>query len=122
MNRGVDRMDIFKGETDRRSFIRLFPDAAREAGVEIAAYCLMGNHFHMLLHCPSGGLSSMMWKLGAEYARWFNRRHHRDGPLFRPRFASKCSAMAEPSASRGGWIPSAANSSLVLAPCERSRS
>ena len=89
MNRGVDRMDVFNDADDRRRFLGLLAEAAAGAGGEVAAFCLVRNHFHLLLHCPTGGVSRVMMKLGSDYARAFNRRHGRDGPLFRSRFASR---------------------------------
>ncbi|WP_395159643.1 transposase [Ilumatobacter sp.] len=56
---------------------------------EVLAYCLMDNHFHLLLHCQSGGLSDAMQRLGSAYTRHVNDRVGRDGPLFRGRFHSR---------------------------------
>ena len=56
--------------------------------LEIHAYALMDNHFHFLGRSPEGELSAAMHRLGCEYARWYNRRHRREGPLFRNRFVS----------------------------------
>ena len=89
MNRGVDRLNIFDDDRDRKRFLALVGDATSATDVRVGAYCLMGNHFHLLLHCPSGGLSKTMGLLGSRYVRWFNDRHGRDGPLFRSRFTSK---------------------------------
>ena len=58
-------------------------------GVAVIAYCLMTNHFHLLLRCDDGGLSEVMHGLCAKYVRRFNDRVGRDGPLFRARFLSK---------------------------------
>lgn len=54
--------------------------------VEIYAYCLMSNHYHLLLSTPTGGLSRAMRHLDGVYTQKFNRAHHRDGPLFRGRY------------------------------------
>ena len=48
----------------------------------------MTNHFHLLLQCRVAGLSEAMHSLEARYARWFNDRYERDGPIFRGRFTS----------------------------------
>jgi hypothetical protein len=63
-------------------------DLVRRGLLEIHAYTLMDNHFHFLGRSPEGELSAAMHRLGCEYARWYNRRHRRDGPLFRNRFVS----------------------------------
>lgn len=82
-------MTIFRNDNDRRAFIRMLVEATDDAGTNVGAYCLVGNHFHLLLHCPDGGLSRTLWKLTHEYARIFNSRHARDGPVFRGRYCSK---------------------------------
>ena len=58
------------------------------AGVEVHAYCLMPNHFHLLLHCPNGGLSRYMQRVGGAYSRRINARLGGEGSLFRSRFHS----------------------------------
>ena len=89
MNRGARRHDVFLTAQDRHLFLRLLVEACRRLGVEIVAYCLMGNHYHLLLHCPEGGLSETMQRLISVYTRAFNKAHGFDGALFRGRFVSK---------------------------------
>jgi REP element-mobilizing transposase RayT len=88
MNRGVDRAVIYVHDRDRLTFEKLMGQLAEELGIEIHAYCLMGNHYHLLLHCPHGGLSTFMQQLSSSYTRIVNDRLGRDGPLFRGRFHS----------------------------------
>jgi len=88
MNRGVDHQQIFFADSDRIDFGRLLGVGHQRFGVEVHAYCLMSNHFHLLLHCPTGGLSSYMHDLGSAFTRHVNDRIGRDGPLFRGRFRS----------------------------------
>ncbi len=88
MNRGVDRAIVYVHDRDRLSFEKLMGHLAVELGLEIHAYCLMGNHYHLLLHCPDGGLSTFMQQLSSSYTRIVNERLGRDGPLFRGRFHS----------------------------------
>lgn len=57
-------------------------------GVRIAAYCLMANHYHMLINTPRGNISRCMRHIDGVYTRRFNRSHGFDGPLFRGRFKS----------------------------------
>lgn len=89
MNRGVDRMSIFTDERDRRIFLRCLQEMSRKHPIQTVAYCMVGNHYHLVLHCPVGGLARAMHKLGADYARTFNRRHGRDGPLCKSRYTSR---------------------------------
>ena len=88
MNRGADRQDIVSDDDDRHMFEHHAGELVRRGLLEIHAYGLMDNHFHFLGRSPEGELSAAMHRLGCEYARWYNRRHRRDGPLFRNRFVS----------------------------------
>ncbi len=62
--------------------------AARKFGVEVHSYCLMTNHFHLLIHCPRAGLVGGDASHRVSIPRWFNDRYERDGPVFRGRFRS----------------------------------
>jgi REP element-mobilizing transposase RayT len=88
MNRGADRQDIFSSNSDRHMFEYQLGDLVQRGLIEIYAYALMDNHFHLLVRSLIGELSAAMHRLGSEYARWYNREHRRDGPLFRNRFVS----------------------------------
>ena len=56
--------------------------------MEVHAHCEMTNHFHLLGRSTHGEISSAMHRLASEYARWYNERHNRTGPLFTGRFVS----------------------------------
>lgn len=86
MNRGLSRRDIFLEDKGRESFLDLLSDITRLWKIEIYAYCLMNNHYHLLLSTPALGLSRAMRHLDGIYTQKFNRVHHRDGPLFRGRY------------------------------------
>jgi len=86
MNRGLSHRDIFLEDKGRESFLDLLSDITRLWKVEIYAYCLMNNHYHLLLSTPAVGLSRAMRHLDGIYTQKFNRVHHRDGPLFRGRY------------------------------------
>lgn len=88
MNRGVDRQRVFFADADRVEFGRRLANIHADFGVETLAYCLMDNHYHLLLRTPNGDLSSAMQQLGGLYTRHTNDRIGRDGPLFRGRFHS----------------------------------
>ncbi len=89
MNRGVDRRRIFVDDLDRIEFGKLVGLACDRFDVEVHAYCLMDNHFHLLVRCPNGGVSDFMQLLSGLYARFFNDRHGRVGHLFGSRFTSR---------------------------------
>ena len=88
MNRGAARQTIFHSATDGRRFLALLGEANALYGIEVHAFCLMPNHYHLLLHCPEGGLSESMHRVGGQYAKFSNWRRGRDGPLVRGRFRS----------------------------------
>ena len=88
MNRRVNHQLIFFDDSDRIEFGRRLADIHEQFGVETLAYCLMGNHYHLLLRTPAAGLSAAMHRLASLYSRNTNDRTNRDGPLFRSRFHS----------------------------------
>ncbi len=88
MNRGVDHQAIFYSDADRLELGRCLATAHDEHGVTTLAYCLMGNHFHLLMRSPAGALSPAMHQLTSTYSHRTNGRLGRDGPLFRGRFHS----------------------------------
>ena len=86
MNRGLAHGKVFLDDTDRERFLGLVGEMCGIWGVKIHGYCLMYNHYHILLQTPQGGLSRAMRHLNGIYTQRFNRAHHRDGPLFRGRY------------------------------------
>ncbi len=87
-NRGARKQQTFFNASDCRLFLYLLAEARRRFGLETHAFCLMGNHYHLLVHSPSGALSPAMQMIGTNYTRRFNRRHGFDGPLFKAAFWS----------------------------------
>jgi putative transposase len=86
MNRGDRREDIFKDAEDRKRFLATLGEACDKAGWQVHAWCLMPNHFHLVIETPRGGLvAGMKWMLGT-YTGRFNRRHRRVGHLFSGRY------------------------------------
>ncbi len=86
MNRGLARSKVFLNDDDRERFLKLIGETCRQWGIEVYAYCLMDNHYHLLLQTPQGNLSRAMRHLDGVYTQGFNRAHRRDGPLFRGRY------------------------------------
>lgn len=86
MNRGRRREDIFQDQKDYQAFLDLLASTSRMFRVGIAAYCLMPNHYHLLIHTPEGNCSRAMRHLAGVYTQMFNRRHSVDGQLFRGRY------------------------------------
>ena len=88
MNRGRRGEEVFEGEKDYHTFIDLLKDLVDEYTVNIAAYCLMSNHYHLLIQTPNANISRSMRHLNGVYTQRYNRLHHCDGQLFRGRY--KC--------------------------------
>ncbi len=88
MNRGARRRDIFTADVDREMFLDLLGTVDRRFGLETHAYCLMDNHYHLLVRSETGRLSDAMQHLGARFTRALNHRLGVDGAVFRGRFHS----------------------------------
>ena len=86
MNRGRARQPTFVGEADNQAFLDTLAEAHRLCSIEVFAYCLMGNHYHLCVRTPRGNLSRVMRHVDGIYTQRFNRRHRRDGTLFRGRY------------------------------------
>ncbi|MEO8426332.1 MAG: transposase [Verrucomicrobiota bacterium] len=86
MNRGDRREDIFKDDQDRERFLSTLAQACRKTEWQVHAWCLMGNHFHLVVETPQPNLVvGMKWLLGV-YTKRFNIRHKLCGHLFAGRY------------------------------------
>ncbi len=88
INRGAGRQRVFHSDRNREIFLNLLGDVSQLYSIEIHAYSLMDNHYHLLIHTPQGGLSQAMRHLNGVYTQKANRTRKSDGPLFRGRFKS----------------------------------
>jgi len=88
MSRGHEKSSIFRDRRDRRTFLAILAAVIRRERWLLHSYCLLGNHYHLLLETPLGKLSRGMHALNALYSQRFNRRHERCGHLFEGRFKS----------------------------------
>jgi putative transposase len=86
MNRGASWRPIFNAPIHRTIFFNLLDEISQIFCVEIHAYCLMENHYHLLLSTPEAGLGRAMRHLNGLYTQRFNRLSKMDGPLFRGRY------------------------------------
>lgn len=86
MSRGDRQEPIFRDDRDRIRFIETLGESCAKTRWQVHAWCLMGNHFHLVLETPDGNLSEgMKWFLGT-YTGRFNRRHKVFGHLFSGRY------------------------------------
>jgi len=88
MNRGRRGEQIFTTKNDYFRFIDLLEDTSEMWNLRVAAYCLMPNHYHLLVQTPDANISRCMRHIDGVYTQRFNRRHDCDGQLFRGRFKS----------------------------------
>ena len=86
MNRGRRREDIYQDDEDFLLFLKVLQDTAKMWNLKVSAYCLMSNHYHLLVQTPDGNLSRCMRHLNGVYTQRYNRRHSTDGQLFRGRY------------------------------------
>ncbi len=86
--RGIERRTIFANKEDHEHFLELLPVMGERYGVEIHAYVLMINHYHLLIRTPNANASAAIQWLNVSYSVWFNRRRNRVGHVFQGRFAS----------------------------------
>ncbi len=84
--RGIDRRDIFKDDSDREKFLDILENSISDSDWKCYAYCLMNNHYHILIESADGDTSRGMRQLNGVYAQYFNWKHDRVGPLFQSRF------------------------------------
>lgn len=87
--RGNNGRDIFETVADRRVFLSLLGRVCRERDWVPQTWCLMTNHFHLILETRQENLSAGMQRLNGVYAQWFNAWHFRTGHLFGRRFWAK---------------------------------
>ena len=89
MARGNERRDVFRDDEDRRRFVDTLAEAVPQFGLRVHAYCLMPNHYHLLVGTPRANLSRAMGWLQTTYTARFNARHRRQGHLFQGRFKAQ---------------------------------
>jgi putative transposase len=75
-------------ERDKEKFLDYLADAAAKYNLSIHAYCLMYNHFHLIVETHEANLSAAMQWLNISYAAWYNKKHTRSGHVFQGRFKS----------------------------------
>ena len=85
-SRGDRREDIYLDDGDRQLFLEVLEAVCERFNWEVHAYCLMSNHYHLLVETPDGNLSRGMRHLNGVYTQRFNRRHKKVGHVFQGRY------------------------------------
>ena len=88
LNRGVERRAVFLDEDDYEMFLALLCEACTLFNIKVHSYCLMSNHYHLLLELQNDNLSKLMRFINSRYAIYFNKKLKRVGHLWQGRFKS----------------------------------
>ena len=88
MNRGRRGEAVFIDKEDYQAFIQVLIESTDMWNLRVSAYCLMSNHYHLLVQTPAANISRCMRHINGVYTQRYNRRHRCDGQLFRGRYKS----------------------------------
>jgi len=89
INRGVDQMNVFRHNEDKDMFLQIVNKTAMIHKVVLHDYCLMDNHYHLLIETQTDNLSEFMRFVNANYAQYFNKKTKRTGHLWQNRYKSR---------------------------------
>jgi REP element-mobilizing transposase RayT len=89
INRGVDQMNVFRHNEDKDMFLKIVNKTAIIHKVVVHDYCLMDNHYHLLIETQTDNLSRFMRFVSANYAQYFNKKTKRTGHLWQNRYKSR---------------------------------
>ena len=87
--RGNERSDIFRDDGDKKKFLEKLEELVEVHHVQVYAYVLMTNHYHLLIETPLGNISRFMQQLNTSYTMYFNVKHNRVGHVFSGRYKAK---------------------------------
>jgi len=85
-SRGNERKDVFKSQRDREKFLSYLRSASERYQAVIHAFCMLSNHYHLLMETPNGNLSQIMRHINGAYTTYFNVKRGRSGHLFQGRY------------------------------------
>lgn len=88
INRGVAKNNIYRCEDDFKKFLEIMQEVSEDYDFEVFSFCLMDNHYHLLIEIKKENLSSIMQKINSRYSIYFNNKYKRVGPLWQGRFKS----------------------------------
>jgi REP element-mobilizing transposase RayT len=86
MSRGDRRENIYLDDVDRQDFLKTLAEACQKTDWQVHAYCLMRNHFHLVVETPDANLADGMHWLLSAYTIRLNRRHETPGHVFSGRY------------------------------------
>ncbi|WP_458453985.1 transposase [Methanobrevibacter sp.] len=89
MLRGINQQQIFEDEQDYKRFLKILEECKAICEYKIYAYCLMGNHIHLLLETGKEDCSLVMKRICTRFVYWYNLKYNRVGHLFQDRYRSE---------------------------------
>ena len=89
MLRGINQQQIFEDSEDYEKFLQILKDCKAISGFRLYAYCLMGNHIHILIQEVSESIEQIMKRVATRFVYWYNIKYQRVGHLFQDRFKSE---------------------------------
>lgn len=87
--RGINKQMIFEDDEDHEMFLKTLKQYKSQSQYKLLAYCLMGNHVHLLLKTEKEELGQIFRRIGASYVYWYNHKYNRTGHLFQDRYKSE---------------------------------
>jgi len=88
INRGVERRNIFLESEDYNQFLIILNNVFKQYKIQLHTFCLMTNHYHLLIETTENNISDAMRKLNSQYPIYFNKKYKRSGHLWQGRYAS----------------------------------
>lgn len=85
-SRGNERKAVYRSQRDREKFFSYLASATERYRAVVHVYCLMDNHYHLIIETPSANLSQIMHHINGAYTTYFNTKHARSGHLFQGRY------------------------------------
>lgn len=89
MLRGINQQQIFEDSEDYEKFLQILKECMVVSGYKLFAYCLMGNHIHLLIKPEQEPIEQIFKRIGGRYVYWYNIKYQRVGHLFQDRFKSE---------------------------------
>lgn len=89
MLRGINKQQIFEDAADYEHFLKILRECKELCNFKLYAYCLMGNHVHLLIHVQENNLEEVFKRIAGRYVYYYNVKYQRVGHLFQDRFKSE---------------------------------
>lgn len=89
MNRGYEGRTLFSDDQDNQTFLELLEKVQESTRIQLLAFCLMGNHYHLVLQNLSGRMSEFFKQLNGQYGTYYRQRYGGRGYVFQDRYKSK---------------------------------